>query len=308
MPYVYRHIRLDKNQPFYIGISKKDSPTYKRAYTTYSRNKHWHSIVKKTDYEVDILFSNVSYEFAKQKEIEFIKFYGRQDLGTGILVNMTDGGDGNTNWSLSQRDKHIQRNKGRIVSEETKRKLSESHKGYKPTAETLLKMSISAKKNVISAETREKMAAKLKGRKHPDWFCEMMSAHRKGKPLFYKRIPIMQFDLNGKFIKEFDGLVSAQKEVGGSVANLHKAVSGQRGHHKEYVWVYKNDNFDESLEQVKYRLSLIKRRKFTKIKNILNDKIYNSLKEACLDCGYVYGTVKGELSRCKNYKKILYYA
>ena len=31
MAYVYRHIRLDKNEPFYIGIGKDDSGEYKRA-------------------------------------------------------------------------------------------------------------------------------------------------------------------------------------------------------------------------------------------------------------------------------------
>ena len=31
MAYVYRHIRLDKNQPFYIGVGTCD--TYERAYS-----------------------------------------------------------------------------------------------------------------------------------------------------------------------------------------------------------------------------------------------------------------------------------
>jgi hypothetical protein len=43
MAYVYKHIRKDTNEIFYIGIgvniNRKDSK--------YSRNKHWHSIVKK---------------------------------------------------------------------------------------------------------------------------------------------------------------------------------------------------------------------------------------------------------------------
>ena len=39
MAYIYRHIRLDKNEPFYIGIgSDKD---YKRAY-----NKHIESLIE----------------------------------------------------------------------------------------------------------------------------------------------------------------------------------------------------------------------------------------------------------------------
>lgn len=38
MAYVYRHIRDDKNEVFYIGIGLTNS--YKRAKTTVSRNGH----------------------------------------------------------------------------------------------------------------------------------------------------------------------------------------------------------------------------------------------------------------------------
>jgi hypothetical protein len=92
MAYVYRHIRLDKNQPFYIGISNNSK--YWRANQKSQRNRIWKRIVSKTDYEVEILFDNISYEFAKEKEKEFIALYGRIDNNTGILANLTDGGDG----------------------------------------------------------------------------------------------------------------------------------------------------------------------------------------------------------------------
>ena len=93
MAYVYRHIRLDKNEPFYIGISNVDDE-YKRAYRKTCRNKHWTNIVKSCKYEVEILMENLTIEEVKEKEKEFIKLYGRVDLKTGTLVNLTDGGDG----------------------------------------------------------------------------------------------------------------------------------------------------------------------------------------------------------------------
>lgn len=97
MAYLYRHIRLDKNEPFYVGIGK-DS-TYERAHSNLSRNKHWHNISKK-GYEVDILLEDLTWEQACGKEKEFIELYGRKDLNTGCLVNMTNGGDGLINPSL----------------------------------------------------------------------------------------------------------------------------------------------------------------------------------------------------------------
>jgi hypothetical protein len=91
MAYVYRHIRVDKNEPFYIGISKRK----RRAADISDRNnKIWRRIVAKTDYEVEVLFDDLTWDEAKEKEREFIGLYGRIDLGTGILANMTNGGDG----------------------------------------------------------------------------------------------------------------------------------------------------------------------------------------------------------------------
>lgn len=110
--YLYRHIRLDKNEPFYVGIGTvydrdftKDNMqgAYERAYHKHSRNRYWKNIVAKTDYEVEILLESDDYEFIKQKEIEFISLYGRRDLKTGILCNLTDGGDGNSGISEERR-------------------------------------------------------------------------------------------------------------------------------------------------------------------------------------------------------------
>ena len=85
--YLYRHIRLDKNEPFYIGVGTKVNKKsflkvtseYVRAYSKTRRNKIWIDIVSKTDYEVEILLESDNYEFIKQKEIEFIALYGRRN-------------------------------------------------------------------------------------------------------------------------------------------------------------------------------------------------------------------------------------
>lgn len=102
MAYVYRHIRLDKNEPFYIGIGKSIS----RAYSKKNRNTHWQNIVKNTDYEIEILFDNLNWDDACNKEKEFIKIYGRCDLHNGTLCNLTDGGDGTINVKISDERKN----------------------------------------------------------------------------------------------------------------------------------------------------------------------------------------------------------
>lgn len=115
MAYVYRHIRIDKNEPFYIGIGS--DMTNKRANEKARRSKLWKKIVAKSDYEIEIMLNDITYEEAKLKEIEFIKLYGRIDLGNGTLANLTNGGDGTINPSQETRDKISKVNKGRKNSE-----------------------------------------------------------------------------------------------------------------------------------------------------------------------------------------------
>jgi hypothetical protein len=92
MAYVYIYTRLDKNEVFYVGIGS-DKNKY-RAKNKKARNLHWKKIVSKTDYKIDIILDNVTWEEACQKEIELINLYGRHDKKKGNLVNFTDGGEG----------------------------------------------------------------------------------------------------------------------------------------------------------------------------------------------------------------------
>ena len=90
MAIVYQHRKPGHLEPFYIGWGTKKH----RAYSKVSRNPHWKSVVTKYGYEVDILISGCTDDEAKVVEVGLIAEYGRLDLGTGILVNMTDGGEG----------------------------------------------------------------------------------------------------------------------------------------------------------------------------------------------------------------------
>lgn len=105
--YLYRHIRLDKNIPFYIGMGtvrfgleqRNYTQKYNRAFSKKGRSRIWNGIVGKTSYEVEILCESNEKTIIFEKEKEFISLYGRIDNRTGTLANLTDGGDGSTNLS-----------------------------------------------------------------------------------------------------------------------------------------------------------------------------------------------------------------
>lgn len=123
MYYLYRHIRLDKNEVFYIGIGKINTNyntfkcNYQRAFAKKkSRNEHWKSIIAKTDYKVEIIFHCNGIEEIQEKEREFIKLY------KNTLCNQTDGGLGIKSY------KHTGFTKKRISETMKGRKLSEEHR------------------------------------------------------------------------------------------------------------------------------------------------------------------------------------
>jgi hypothetical protein len=128
MAYVYRHIRKDKDQVFYIGIGTDNKGKYTRAFSK-NRNRYWKRIVDKTNYEVEILFDDITKEEALSKEVEFIQIYGRGDLGLGTLCNLTDGGEGVTNMSEEGKERLREIRRNTIMSQGQKDRYSEMFKG-----------------------------------------------------------------------------------------------------------------------------------------------------------------------------------
>lgn len=96
--YIYRVIRLDKNEPFYIGkgtirlSAKGEKGRYYRAYNMSGRSALFNKIYEKTKCEIEILFEHFDLDLIYKKEIEFISMYGRKDLRSGTLANLSDGG------------------------------------------------------------------------------------------------------------------------------------------------------------------------------------------------------------------------
>jgi len=144
--YTYAYLREDKT-PYYIGKGKGS-----RIYRKTRRIKP-----PKDKSRIIFLKQNLTEEEAFRHEIYMIDVFGRIDLGTGILHNLTDGGEGGS---------------GRVLNEETRRKLSDANRGknhpnYGKTTSLETKAKMSASKKNMSDETRAKYSAANTGENHP---------------------------------------------------------------------------------------------------------------------------------------------
>lgn len=225
--YVYRHIRLDKNQPFYIGIGRTEN--YARAFNKRERSNQWKAIAEK-GYEVEILFDDLTWEQACQKEKEFIELYGRIDKKNGTLINFTDGGEGVVNYvytnqvrkniSIAQRGN--QNWKLRKSTDDWKRKISEKNKGKKRTQ-----------------EFKDRMSELMRGENNPNYGKKLTDKQRQRIIDTRKRKPVLQFDLDGNFIKEW----SSKKECmrsGYNELGVWGCCNNKKKTYKGYIWKYKN--------------------------------------------------------------------
>lgn len=170
---LYMHKRKDTGDVFYIGYG---SP--RRPYDSCQRNRWWKIIKRVCGVDVQIVFTNLSPKDAKSWEKYLIDLYGRRSEGKGHLVNMTDGGDGVVNpipCSKETRKKRRQRMLGRVMSEESKKKLSESrigkyagenshNYGRKMSEESKRKISETHKGKTKGEEHRRKISETLKGK------------------------------------------------------------------------------------------------------------------------------------------------
>jgi hypothetical protein len=94
--YVYMHRKASDGEPFYVGKGKlrRSMLSYERAHEHVSRNPIWRRIEKKHGLAVEIIAHCISDNEAQRLERQLIAEIGRRDIGTGPLVNLTDGGDG----------------------------------------------------------------------------------------------------------------------------------------------------------------------------------------------------------------------
>jgi len=215
--YTYAYLREDRT-PYYIGKGQGN-----RINLNCGRGCR----KPKDKSRIIFLKQNLTEEEAFRHEKYMIAVFGRKDLGTGILHNKTNGGEGISGYEFSEETKEKIRQKaiGRKASEKTKKKLSEMRRGKKvhseewkkqqsekmkgntyglgkkPSPETLKKMSESQKGRVISEEQKKKLSEAHKGKKLTEEHKKNIGKASKGRKLSEEtKRKLREINKNRKFI------------------------------------------------------------------------------------------------------------
>jgi hypothetical protein len=163
--YTYAYLRED-GTPYYIGKGSG-----KRKSVLHRGRSRKVVIATPTEDRILILKENLSEEEAFKHEKYMISVFGRKDLGTGILRNMSDGGEGASGHKKSEECKRNQseylKNNNPMHNLEVRERMRKSKIGSKQSQETINKRAetIRNKGGVkLTEEQKDKISKGNKGK------------------------------------------------------------------------------------------------------------------------------------------------
>lgn len=241
----YTYILIDprNNQPFYVGKGKgRRMYEHKRIRSRLTnpllKNKIYSILNSGFDIIYDKVLLNVDEESAYQKECELIEQYGCKINQTGILCNLTDGGEGA---------------RGSLITPEQRKAQSEYMKTQprrlpikcKPVSQytldgTFIQHWPSAKEASENTPANRSYITQVCKGKRKSAGSFLWSYKGDPIPSFSKKYyrPVQQLDLNNDLIATFQSLTEAQNQTGVELHNISECCRGKSKTAGGYIWRY----------------------------------------------------------------------
>lgn len=230
--YVYAYLRAKdsdhgkKLTPYYIGKGQGNRASSKSGRGA-SRSKGRRAPTPKDKSYITFIQEGLTEPEAFALEIYSIALYGRIDIGTGILRNMTDGGEGGSGISDETRRRRGAARAGKLLSKETRQKISAALKGRKLSENHRQKLIQILTGRVRTELTRQKISMGNKGKRRSEDVKHAISARQRKR--WYKfRSPCGKYYIT-KHLVEFC------KQHNLNRGHLSGVARGAEIHHKSWT-------------------------------------------------------------------------
>lgn len=244
---VYKHTA--PNGKVYIGITSQSAEERWRNGAGYRRCPLFYNAICKYGWDNivhEILFDGLSKEDAEQKEIDLIALYKSNNTEYGY--NIDPGGCAPCARTAETRKKIGDGNRGKIVSEEARKRMRENHADFRGAKNPNYgkKFSEEQRKAMSKARIGKQVGKEnpMYGRKHTKKAKELQSKNRIGKCTGKsnpKSRGILQYDQNGNLIAEYGCISEAEKVLGtprGSGGHISACAKGRLKSAYGFVWKY----------------------------------------------------------------------
>lgn len=217
-----RYVGITSRKPqkrWNYGRGYKENTYFTRAIEKYG----WHS------FKHEILCENLTQDGASELEKKFIALFKSCDRNYGFNIDL--GG-----WT-----------RGKVMSEETKRKIGDSHRGRFTDAQWAAAIARRGKGHPQTDEAKKKIGDAHRGRHLPEWQKKHLSEINKGKKMNeahkeklrqLSMKAVDQFDMDGNYIATYASLRNAEKETGVLYQNISSCCRGKSAQARGYIWRY----------------------------------------------------------------------
>lgn len=219
--YVYKH--TCPNGKVYIGITSQNPTSRWNGGTGYRKNRHFYRAIKKYGWDNvvhEILFSGLSEDEAKEKEIDLIALYRSTDAKYGY--NRTKGGD----TRLKMTPEQIEIMRKRLTG---KKRTEEQRQHYREAARKR------PKRLRLTEEHKRKISQSLIGNKFA------LGKHSNGKR-------VLQYTTDGVFVTDYISVKVAARSVGLDNSGISRCCrenmsddiskTKYKGRYGGFKWIY----------------------------------------------------------------------
>ena len=228
-PHIYKRKILETGK-YYIGKHKGGDKYYYGSGKDYKVDLKKYKIIETEilEYVEDILKLN-------EREIYWLEYFDA--VNNPLFYNKTNKSYGPNSQTEQWKQEQSERMKGKSTTQGKTWKVTDTSncgnkgankgKTWKRTIPT-------------TQETKDKISNSLKGRDISEWKEKIYTKERNQKLSDRISKSILQYDLNGNFIKEWKSGSQIQKELGFNGSNIGNCCNGKFKKAYNFIWKFKN--------------------------------------------------------------------